>query len=145
VSRHLRARALSTEGSERYGGRYNPKGVFGALYLGESPAVCAAELRKAAAGRTIGSLVLATVAIRLHRVFDLTDRGVLERLALPTEDLVTPDWSFTQELGRLTREVGFEALRVPSAAGPGSNLVLFLDRLDRASSVLLIAIEPTQL
>lgn len=145
VSRHLRARILSPEGSERYGGRYNPKDVFGALYLGESPAVCAAELRKTAAGRTLGSLVLATVAIKLHRVFDLTDQGVLERLALRGEDLVASDWSFTQELGTLTREAGFEALLVPSAAGPGSNLVLFLDRLDRASSVLLVAVEPAQI
>ena len=42
---------LSTEGSLRHGGRYNPPGAFGALYCGESPEVCAAEVRKRAAGQ----------------------------------------------------------------------------------------------
>lgn len=58
---------------------------------------------------------------------------------------MVPDWTLTQELGRLAREAGFEALLVPSAATPGTNLVLFPDRLDPASSVHLLAVEPFEL
>lgn len=145
VPRHLRDHALSAEGSELYGGRYNPKGAFGALYCGESPAVCSAEVRKATAGRVLGPFVLASVRVELHRVLDLTDHALLGQLGLRSENLVTPDWSQTQELGRLAREAGFEALLVPSVAAPGTNLVIFLDHLDPGSSVHLLAIQPTEL
>lgn len=145
VARHLRDRVLSIEGSERYGGRYNPKGAFGALYCGESPTVSSAEVRKAAPGRKLGPFDLATLVVELHRVLDLTEQDILEQLSLRSEDLVSADWTRMQELGRLARKAGFEALLVPSAAGPGRNLVVFLDRLDPASSVLLVAVEPAPL
>lgn len=145
VPRHLRDRALRTEGSELYGGRYNPKGTFGALYCGETPVVCGAEVRKATAGRRLGPFVLATVRVDLQRVLDLTDHAVLQRLGLRPDDLVGSDWGPTQELGRRAREAGFEALLVPSAAAPGANLVLFLDHLDPISSLELLAVEPTEI
>lgn len=145
VPHYHRDRALSAEGSERYGGRYNHKATFGALYCGETPTVCAAEVRKLSAGRTLGRFVLASVTVELQRVLDLTDQAVLQRLGLQPKDLVTPDWDQTQDLGRLAREAGFEALLVPSAAAPGTNLVVFPDQLDPASSVNLIAVEPTEL
>lgn len=135
---------MDTEGSQLYGGRYNPKGAFGALYFGQGRDICLAEVRKATAGRALGPFVLASVAVDLQRVLDLTDQAVLHRLDLPPEDLVGPDWAPTQELGRLARQAGFEGLLVPSAAAPGTNLVLFPDRLDPASSVRLMAVEPVE-
>lgn len=77
VAQPFRDRVLSPEGSERYGGRYNPKGAFGALYCGETPAVCVAEVRKATAGRKLGPFVLASVTVTLQRVLDLTEPAVL--------------------------------------------------------------------
>ena len=145
VAQHLQDRVLSTKGSELYGGRYNPKGAFGALYCGETPAVCSAEIRKATAGRTLNPLVLASVRVELQRVLDLTDHAILQRLGLQPEDLVAPNLTKTQELGRLAREAGFEALLVPSAAATGKNLVIFLDHLDPASSVHLLSVEPAKL
>lgn len=103
VPRYRRDRALSTEGSELYGGRYNPKAGFGPLYCGERPAVCLAEVRRATAGRTLGPFVLASVKVELQRVLDLTDLSILERLGLSPEELVAPDWALTQELGHLAR------------------------------------------
>jgi RES domain-containing protein len=92
----------------------------------------------------LGTFVLASVTAKLHRVLDLTDLAVLKQLGLQPEDLVVPHWDQTQELGRLAREAGFEALLVPSAAAPGTNLVLFPDQLDPASSVHLQAIDPAE-
>jgi RES domain-containing protein len=89
--------------------------------------------------------VLATVKVELQRVLDLTDGAVLQRLGLRPEDLVAPDWALTQELGRLAHEAGFGALLVPSAAIPGTNLVLFPDRLDPASSLQLLGTEPADI
>ena len=100
VARHLRDRVLSPEGSERHGGRYNPKGAYGALYCGETLAVCRAEVRKATAGRTLGPFVLASVRVNLRRVLDLTDHALLDLLDVRPEDLLGPDWAPTQELGR---------------------------------------------
>lgn len=145
VPRHLQGRALSTEGSVVYGGRYNRKGVFGALYFSATPALSRAEVRKAAAGRRLGAFVLATVRVELQRVLDLTDHAVQQRLGLRSEDFVASDWAPTQELGRRVREAGFEALLVPSAAAPGANLVLFPDRLGSASAIELLAFEPAEM
>ncbi len=145
IADHLRDQVLSTEGSQRYGGRYNPKERFGAIYCSEQPAICRAEVQAAAAGRTLSSFVLASVKVRLNRVLDLTDRAVLHRLGLRPTDLVAPDWGLTQELSRLAHEAGFEALLVPSAAAPGTNLVLFLDNLDPASSIELLAVDRTEM
>jgi len=144
VPQHLQDRALSPEGSGLYGGRYNPKRAFEALYCGEGPAVCWAEVRKTTGGRRLGPFVLASVMVKLQRVLDLTDHAVLQRLGLRPEDLVASDWAHTQELGRLARQAGFEALLVPSAAPPGRNLVLFPDRLNPASSVHLVSVEPAE-
>ncbi|MBI3077716.1 MAG: RES family NAD+ phosphorylase [Deltaproteobacteria bacterium] len=145
MPQYLRDRASSTEGSKLYGGRYNTKGAFGALYCGERPGVCSAELRKATAGRTLAPFVLASLRVKLQRVLDLTDRTVLRRLGVRSKDLVSPDWTLTQDLGRLAREAGFEALLVPSAAAPGRNLVIFPDHLDPASSVQLRAVKPVRI
>jgi len=91
VAQHLQDQVLSQEGSELYGGRYNPKGAFGALYCGETPAVCSAEIHKATAGRTLNPLVLASVRVELQRVLDLTDHAILQRLGLRPEHLVAPN------------------------------------------------------
>ena len=126
---------LSVQGSLRHGGRYNPMGAFGALYCGESRAVCAAEIRKRAAGQPVSPYRLVRIRVALHRVLDLTDPATLAALDLRPEDLVGDDWQRTQRLGAQARAAGFEGLLVPSAAGAGHNLVIFLERLDPRSRV----------
>ncbi len=126
---------LSVQGSVRHGGRYNPMGAFGALYCGESRAVCAAEIRKRAAGQAVSPHRLVRIRVALQRVLDLTDPAMLAGLDLRPEDLVGDDWQRTQRLGAQARAAGFEGLLVPSAAGPGHNLVIFPDRLGARSRV----------
>jgi RES domain-containing protein len=145
VPRRLQDRILDAEGRRLYGGRYNPKGEFAALYCGETPAIGAAEVRKATRGWALGLLVLATIEVQLHRVLDLTDHTILHALHLRPQDLVAPDWGLTQELGRLAHAARLEGLLVPSGAAPGVNLVLFTDRLDPASALHLVTTEPTEL
>ena len=144
VPRYLQDRVLNAEGSRLYGGRYNPKGEFGALYCGETPAICSAETRKATRGRALGPFILAEIHIEVHRVLDLTDPDILHALRIRREDLATPDWGLTQELGRLAHAAGLEGLLVPSAAVPGKNLILFLDHLDPASALQLVTTEPVE-
>jgi len=133
---------LSVQGSLRHGGRYNPSGIFGALYCGESPAVCAAEIRKRAAGQPVSPYRLARIRVQLHRVLDLTDPETLGALGLRSEDLVGDDWQRTQRLAAQAHAAGFEGLLVPSAAGPGRNLVIFPDRLDPRSRVRTVESRP---
>jgi RES domain-containing protein len=133
---------LSVQGSLRHGGRYNPSGFFGALYCGESPAVCAAEIRKRAAGQPVSPYRLARIRVQLQRVLDLTDPETLGALGLRTEDLVGDNWQRTQRLAAQARAAGFEGLLVPSAAGPGRNLVIFADRLDPRSRVRAVGSRP---
>lgn len=128
---------MSAQGSLRHGGRYNPLGAFGALYCGESGAVCAAEIRKRAAGQPVSRYRLVGIRVELHRVLDLTAPATLAALDLRPEDLVGDDWQRTQRLGALARAAGFEGLLVPSVAGRGHNLVIFPDRLDARSRVRL--------
>lgn len=126
---------LSVRGSLRHGGRYNPMGAFGAVYCGESRAVCVAEIRKRAAGQPVSPHRLARIRVALHRVLNLTDPATLAALDLRPEDLVGDDWQRTQRLGAQARAAGFEGLLVPSAAGTGHNLVIFPDCLDARSRV----------
>lgn len=125
--------SLSVQGSLRHGGRYNPLGAFGALYCGGSPEVCAAEIRKRAAGQPVSRYRLARIRVELRRVLDLTDSATLAAMGFRPDDLVGDDWQRTQRLGAQARAAGFEGLLVSSAAGPGHNLVIFPDRLNPRS------------
>lgn len=143
IRQELRDRILSPEGSVLHGGRYNPKGVFGALYCGDTEEVCRAEVAKAAAHLPLAAFVVGTIQVQLQKVLDLTDDQVLMTLGLTRADLTKAgDWRLTQHLGALAREAGFEALLVPSAAGPGTNLVIFSDRLLPGSSIELVKEKP---
>jgi len=136
---------LSVEGSLRHGGRYNPMGAFGAIYCGENPAVCAAEIRRRAQRHPVRRYRLARIRFELHRILDLTDPATLAALGLRAEDLVADNWEPTQRLAAAARAAGFEGLLVPSAAGPGRNLVIFPDRLDARSRIRSLGSRPFRL
>ncbi len=123
------------EGALLSGGRYNAAGEFGALYLSETPQVCAAELARRPA--TPRDYIVASIRVTLGRICDLTDDGLLADLGLTSSQLKADDWTDTQVLGKLAREAGFEAILVPSAAGDFNNLVIFMDRLGARSEVTL--------
>ncbi len=68
VSRGYRDQAQSNEGSRLRGGRYNPPGEFGGLYLAESQEACRAELLRHT--DVFPDLSLATFDVSLSRVLD---------------------------------------------------------------------------
>ncbi|MEW6682228.1 MAG: RES family NAD+ phosphorylase [Nitrospirota bacterium] len=132
-----RDRPLSLEGSVLYGGRYNPPGEFGALYCGLTTETCWAELEHKHEGRLKRSAFrLVRLSVRLQRVLDLTASTVRDALDLPPEALTRPtDYALTRAIARSAREAGFEAILAPSAAGKGTILAIFTDRLAEGSGV----------
>ena len=130
-------------GSYRVSGRYHRGGdyfhrseVFPALYLATAPEVCLGELQRHVTADMLpllNSYLLTELRVGLEAVLDLTLPG---KVGLePTDLMHETDYSLTQALGASAREVGAEAILVPSATRLGSNLVVFTDRL-RPNSVL---------
>jgi RES domain-containing protein len=75
--------------------------------------------------------------VRLSRVLDLTDRRVREACGLSLSDLASDDYTRCQAVARAARLDGFEAVRYPSVTGEGENLAIFMDRLEKESSVVI--------
>jgi RES domain-containing protein len=120
--------------SSRAGGRFNPAGEFGAIYLSLDPDTPLRELRRQAekSGGSVTSLLPRTLfaaEARLQRVVDLVCTGGAADWELSDADLASDDWSACQDVARRARQMGYEALRFPSATGAGENLAVFLDRL----------------
>jgi RES domain-containing protein len=140
TTRAKAGQAISTEGSRIHGGRYNPKGEFGALYLSCDEAACLAELSyyTSRAGIELADLLPGVktkveISVKLTKVLDLTNPEVQKLLGVNEAELKA-EWeelqaegreAITQSIGRLAREAGFEALLVPSARiSSGINLVV---------------------
>jgi RES domain-containing protein len=147
------ASPLSVEGALKHGGRYNKKGVFGALYLADTPATALAEVQmlKLSDHRLVGvkgpPKVLVSIDYTLQAVLDLNDPGVQGALGTDPQEL-GDEWLLKQQRGEgvLTQELGeaahglgtVEALWVPSARLEGArNLVVFPDRLRPGSCLTL--------
>lgn len=122
------------EASMRAGGRFNPSGEFGAVYVALDEETALAEL-----GRRIDRTglprehfrprIMLHLRARLAHVLDLTDPEVRNRLGVAVEEVSGLDWGCAQELGREARAQGYTAIRFPSSTGRGENLAIFLDRL----------------
>lgn len=134
---------LAMDGALIYGGRYNNAGEFGALYLSKTKKGCAAEVTQRPAHPT--TYVVGKIKVTLGMVCDLTDPVLLKKLKLTKKQLTADDWNETQALGDIVREIGFEGMVVPSAAGDFNNLVIFVDRLSSSSKVELEEIKPLKL
>ncbi len=59
---------LSGEGARRFGGRWNPREVFLAVYLGQPVEVASRELDRAAEAAAIEPLVMLETGYDLHTV-----------------------------------------------------------------------------
>src|SRR5574337_385995 len=131
VARRYRTGMDSDTGSVRTGGRYNPAGEFGALYLAESQEACRAEVARRIEPDV--TMSLGTLEVDLEAVCALTNPATLQALLITHAALVGNDWSVTQGIGRALRDAGFEGLTAPSAAGPYGTLVVFKDRIHGSS------------
>ena len=127
------------------GGRFNPPGEFGVLYVSLDPETPFRELRRQAAkaGLEVVDLLPRTLfaaEARLERVLDLACAGT----GLPTDyriaeqSLRSDDWTACQDVARRSRHAGYEAIRFPSATGSGENLAIFLDRLGPGSYIRIL-------
>lgn len=143
---------LSAKGSFIRGGRFNLKGTFEVLYLSCDLRTCIEEIITSAErdGFQVEETLPRTavgIEVKLSRVLDLTDPAVRRRLGITKKNLTAPNWvksqnagqeAFTQQIGRLAREAGFEAILVPSAVARGKNLDIFPDRLLSGSSLEVV-------
>ncbi len=136
VYRHLSSRyeTLDSSGSLKAGGRWNPKGEYGALYTASDEETTIAELHRLAErqGLNLEDLAprdLVSIQASLSKVLDLTDREILDQIGISKNGIVGNDISLCLEVSRLAHDAGFEAILAPSATKKGPILVVFPDRL----------------
>jgi len=144
---------LSAKGSFLAGRRFNFKRTFEVLYLSCDLHTCLEETTSSLkrdgfeTAITLPRLMIG-IEVNLQRVLNLTDGARRRKLRITSRMLTAPNWAktqnvdkkeaFTQQLGRLARDAGFEAILVPSAVTRGKNLDIFPDRLLTGSSLKLI-------
>jgi len=144
VPRANREDLVAGVGSFVTGGRWNPPGVFHALYasLDESTALEEARqqnLRQGVPPWMALPLVLTAIEVDLEPVLDLVDGHTRRTLGVSRKRMLAESWwteqelrreALTQAIGRLARDLGFVGLLVPSAARASrANMVIFPDRL----------------
>jgi RES domain-containing protein len=142
---------LDGEGSKRVGGRWNPPGLFTAVYGSLSPEAAMAETLEHARYYDIQPWrlmrrVFCALEVRLARTLDLTRGDVRHRIRVSHERMIREDWrqrmsrgeeALTQAIGRAAFEAGLEALVVPSAAlRRGRNLLVFPQNLSPTSRLV---------
>jgi RES domain-containing protein len=106
------ADCADTTFSKDHGGRWNPPGEFGALYLNATLRVAAANARRQHAGRAIGLFdlrpqrrpQLATFAVPRVRVVDVVSAQGVAQLQLPSTYPVDVDWPSCQAIARRAYE-----------------------------------------
>lgn len=139
------------KGSKRAGGRFNPAGEFGALYLSREKGTAIAELKRRAARTGIDReellpRVLLVVEAELQKVLDLTNPEIRSSWGLTAADLGSDDHRPCREVAHAAREAGYEAILFPSAADEsGRNLAVFSDRLRPGSSLDVSETTPLRL
>ena len=142
--------ALSSVGSLRRGGRYNPPDAFEVLYLADSPLTGLMEVN--ALFRVDANLIpvrgapriILSVDLRLNTVLDLREKPTQQALGTNLQEL-TGAWlpspsgqpAPTQRLGQACFDYGeIEALLAPSARDTrATNLAVFPDRLRDTSQI----------
>src|SRR5262245_61364168 len=93
-----------------HGGRYNPAGEFGVLYLTVSIDCGMAEMVKRVFGNhaALPPLSVGDFQVSLQRHLDLTDAEIQKELGVNVSKLTDPaDYGLTQRLARSARQAGF--------------------------------------
>lgn len=125
---------LSTGASFAYGGRYNKRGEFGALYLSDAPDTCEKEKLRQVAGQRelLPPQAVGHIDVDIKNVVDLAAEANVKKLGISLKYLTDEvDRVLPQNLGEAARSQGIAALIVQSAAAFGKNLVIFEETLTR--------------
>lgn len=127
---------LSGEGARRFGGRWNPREAFPAVYLAQPVATCLAELgRTSSAGgispqsRLRAGVTLHTIEAANLRVLDLTDPSAQDQVGLDADDIADEDHTACQMVGHAAHFLGYQGVLAPSATGAGLVITAFEVRL----------------
>jgi RES domain-containing protein len=145
--RHIAAkwRPLSGGGARSQGGRWNPPESFSTLYLATDKETAVAEFRRMArrnrrAPEDFVPRRLYHIRLELREILDLTDEGALPS-GLAELDFGSDDLTETQAIGEAAQYLGREAIKAPSAAGDGTVLAVFVDRLQLDSVIDVVDFE----
>lgn len=127
---------MSGAGARLFGGRWNPRGIFPAIYLGQPAATCMAEFDRASRANNTDPLDRLKVPHELHTftvtdlpVLGLRDAEALRYVGLAPEDLTDPDWTGCQAVGHAAWFLHAGGVLAPSATGLGLVITVFENRL----------------
>jgi RES domain-containing protein len=112
--------------------------TFPALYTSLAPETALWEMVRRSAMRNLAYLrnnVLSELRLDLAHVLNLSEPAAV---GLVRADLTGPDFRRCQELAATASIRGYEGILVPSAALPGSNLVVLPRNLSETASLRLV-------
>lgn len=137
---------INDTGSLKRGGRWNIANRYGALYSSTDRKTCVRELEREAKRRgleieDLQPREIVSLKVRIKNVLDLTDHEILSLLGISEEDLISEDYTLTQEISDAARKLGYEAILSPSATGKGKNLNIYLDMLSDDSLIEIVKTE----
>lgn len=128
---------LSGEGAYKFGGRWNPRAVFAAIYLAVPRSTAMLEFQRRAEAASMDPVdmlragyVLHTIEVRDLPVLDLHTEQALAAVGLGTDDITSSDWTACQSIGHAAWFLQFGGVYAPSAAEHGFVLTAFEGRLD---------------
>jgi len=131
---------LSGRGARIHGGRWNPPDSFPVLYLGLDRRTVVDEFhRLARRQRRDPADFLPRVFYRyellLRELVDLRDPAAPRALGVRAAELRSDRLDACQRIGAAAHDAGHEGLLAPSAAGEGTVLAVFLDRVAPPSAI----------
>lgn len=135
----------SGTGARIHGGRWNPPGSYATLYFGTDVETVIEEFHRLARrqGLDVGDFVprdLCRFHVHLESILDLTASESRAAVGLSDALLRRDDPTYCQAIGEAAHYLGLEGIVVPSAAGPGTVLAVFLGRLGAGSSLELLEV-----
>ncbi len=129
---------LSQEGSLKYGGRWNKKEAFGAIYFALSKLALNAEVKRRMefAGLTEEMYFpreITQVKIQISKLVDFRKSDIRKEWGLKLSEIRSDDLIACQTIAQRIIKAGFEGIVSPSRTGIGENIAVFKENLGGSS------------